>query len=224
MVRSTGVQQHKIVMKQYIVKVLIILAMLLPAASYGNSVLSRVWNQFSIDDIVREIERQNEEARYVHLDSTIGINSRFYLDKLACLESGGNYHIKNRYGYMGKYQFGKRTLNGLVRVGYLDLTKDEMNNFLHIPSVQERAIDALIRANNDYLNRYNISKYIGKRIGGVIVTKEGLLAASHLVGPYAVVHFCKTGSLAPVTTKNGVTVKKHDGNGVYLTEYIRKFS
>ena len=210
-------------MRTYIVKVLFLVAMLFTTASYAEPVLSRKW--YIPENILNKlIEVERENNRYNSLDSAIGINSRYYLDKLACMESGGNYFIKNRYGYMGKYQFGKRTLQGLVRVGYLDLTKHEIDNFLHIPSAQERAIDALIHANNDYLNRYGISKYIGRKIGGVVITKEGLLAASHLVGPYAVVHFCKTGSLSPVTTKSGKLIKKHDGNGIYLTEYMKKFS
>ncbi len=209
-------------MRTYISKVLFTIALcLISTFNFGEAVLDREVRWIDYTEIVA---KAFEAKRYNALDSAIGINSRYYLNKLGMMESGNNYAITNRYGYMGKYQFGKRTLHGLVRVGYLDLTKEEIDNFVRIPQAQERAIDALLHANNDYLNRYGINKYIGRTIGGVKITKEGLLAASHLVGGYAVVHFCKTGSLQPVTTKNGITVKKHDGNGVYLTEYMRKFN
>ena len=35
-----------------------------------------------------------------------------FLDAIGFRESGNRYDIVNRYGYMGKYQFGKRTLKG----------------------------------------------------------------------------------------------------------------
>jgi hypothetical protein len=36
-----------------------------------------------------------------------------FLDAIGHRESGNRYNIVNKYGYMGKYQFGKATLKGL---------------------------------------------------------------------------------------------------------------
>jgi hypothetical protein len=206
-------------MNKCILRVLTVLGLCLTTLSLGKPL-----PEVTPKEIVTVVVQSAEDARYARLDS-LGINSRDYLDKLSCMESGGNYGISNRYGMLGKYQFSPRTLRSLIKSGYLSLSQDEMDHFLTIPSAQEKAIDAFIKASDDYLNLYKMNQYIGKRIGGVKVTKEGLLAATHLVGPYAVVHFCKSGgSLEPVELKSGVVVRKHDGNGVYLTEYMRRFS
>lgn len=132
-----------------------------------------------------------------------------YKIKMAKLESNNNYIIVNRYGYMGKYQFGKKTLKGLIKNGYLKI--DNINNFLDSPTLQEKAMDALIQCNLDYIERNNLGKYIGKNIGGVTISLTGLLAGSHLVGPYAVKRYLKT---------NGRIVKK-DANGTSVKDYMK---
>ena len=48
-------------------------------------------------------------------------DTRLFLNEIGFKESGNRYDIVNRYGYMGKYQFGKKTLEGL---GY-KVTKEE---------------------------------------------------------------------------------------------------
>lgn len=210
-------------MKTCILGVLTVLTICLTTLSAGSSVTEDRCILMS-KSIAMFREKQNyEQTRHAKLDS-LGINSRFYLETISFLESRGNYTITNRFGMMGKYQFSPRTVKGLVKAGYLELTPYEIYNFIDIPSAQERAMDALMHANSDYLTIHGMNKYLGKRVGGVKITKEGLLAASHLVGAYAVVHYCKTGSLKPVTLKSGLVVRKHDGNGVYLTEYMKKFS
>lgn len=141
------------------------------------------------------------------------LNDRFnikllsYVDKMGIAESGGRYHITNRFGYKGKYQFGYRTLRGL---GY---TKEEIREFINNPEMQEEAMVKLTAHNAQVLENYGLSKYIGRHILGVEITMEGLLAASHLRGPYAAAQFCWTGG----------EVNKKDGNGTTVMDYIKKF-
>ena len=132
-----------------------------------------------------------------------------YKIKMGKLESNNNYKIVNRYGYLGKYQFGKKTLKGLIKEGYLKT--DNINDFLKDPELQEKAMDALINCNLDYISRNNLNKYIGQTIGGISISLTGLLAGSHLVGPYAVKRYLKT---------NGRVIKK-DANGTSVKDYMK---
>ena len=70
-------------------------------------------------------------------------------------ESGNRYDIVNRYGYMGKYQFGKKTLKGLG----IKVTQDE---FLNSPYIQEKAMYALLKQNTD---RYDDVKCFNLGVG-----------------------------------------------------------
>ena len=126
-----------------------------------------------------------------------------FLDAIGFRESGNRYDIVNRYGYMGKYQFGKKTLKGLG----IKVTQDE---FLNSPYIQEKAMYALLKQNKRSLRKY-IAKYDGKYIHGVLVTESGLLAAAHLGGAGSVKKWFRTGKV------------KKDGNGVKITSYMERF-
>ena len=126
-----------------------------------------------------------------------------FLDAIGFRESGNRYGIVNRYGYMGKYQFGKRTLKGLG----IKVTQDE---FLNSPYIQEKAMYALLSQNKRSLRKY-IEKYNGKYVHGVLVTESGLLAAAHLGGAGSVKKWFRTGKV------------RKDGNGVKITSYMKQF-
>mgnify|MGYP003970331157 CR=1 FL=1 len=126
-----------------------------------------------------------------------------FLDAIGFRESGNRYDIVNRYGYMGKYQFGSKTLRGL---GF-KMSKDE---FLNSPYIQEKAMYALLKQNKRSLRKY-IEKYDGKYVHGVLVTESGLLAAAHLGGAGSVKKWFRTGKV------------RKDGNGVKITSYMKQF-
>ena len=126
-----------------------------------------------------------------------------FLDAIGFRESGNRYDIVNRYGYMGKYQFGRKTLRGL---GF-KMSKEE---FLNSPLLQEQAMHALLKQNKRSLRKY-ITKYDGKYIHGVLVTESGLLAAAHLGGAGSVKKWFRTGKV------------RKDGNGVKITSYMERF-
>ena len=126
-----------------------------------------------------------------------------FLDAIGFRESGNRYDVVNRYGYMGKYQFGKKTLKGLG----IKVTQDE---FLNSPYIQEKAMYALLKQNKRSLRKY-IEKYDGKYVHGVLVTESGLLAAAHLGGAGSVKKWFRTGKV------------RKDGNGVKITSYMERF-
>ena len=97
-----------------------------------------------------------------------------FLNAIGHRESTNRYDVVNKWGYMGRYQFGKSTLRGL---GY-DVSKKE---FLSNPELQEEAMFSLLQHNQISL-QYYITTYEGKRVWGVNITKSGLLAAAHLAG------------------------------------------
>ena len=127
-----------------------------------------------------------------------------FLNAIGHRESSNRYDIVNRWGYMGKYQFGRSTLKGL---GF-DVTKKE---FLSNPQLQEEAMMALLLHNKEKLQLY-IDTFDGKTINGMLITESGILAAAHLGGQGSVKRYFKKGKVF------------RDGNGTKITSYMNKFS
>jgi len=127
-----------------------------------------------------------------------------FLDAIGHRESGNRYHIINKFGYMGKYQFGKSTLKGL---GF-KITQDE---FLNSPYIQEKAMNKLLKHNKKKLDKY-ITEYEGEIIHGILITESGVLAAAHLAGAGNVRRFFRKG------------YEFKDGFGNKMTSYMVEFS
>ena len=132
-------------------------------------------------------------------------NHDAFLEAIGMRESSGNYKAVNQFGYLGKYQFGRNTLNGL---GYSNISN---RKFLSDPSLQEQAMEDLLVHNKKILRRY-INKFNGKIINGIHITESGILAAAHLAGPGNVKKFFNKG------------YEFKDGNGTKMTSYLVKFS
>lgn len=138
---------------------------------------------------------------------TISFPSKSHFDFLNALghkESGNNYKVVNRFGYLGRYQFGKSTLKGL---GY-NITSEQ---FINSPSIQEEAMHKLLIHNKTKLQKY-IDKYEGDTVHGVYITESGILAAAHLGGVGNVRKFFRKGT------------EFKDGFGTTITSYMVKFS
>ncbi len=119
-------------------------------------------------------------------------------------ESGNRYFVVNRFGYMGKYQFGNSTLKTLK----IKVSKDA---FLNSPDLQEYAMKQNLLYNKKKLQKY-IDRFDGCKIDGILVTESGILAAAHLGGPGSVRKYFRSGKI----TK--------DGNGTKITNYMQRFS
>jgi hypothetical protein len=124
---------------------------------------------------------------------------------LAFKESQGNYTVINTLGYLGKYQFGRTTLE---RFEIYDT-----EGFLQDPELQERAFTALCKVNK-WILRKDIKRSVGKTINGIEITESGILAAAHLGG---------AGNVKKFLRSNG-TKTFSDAYGSSIQVYLKKFA
>jgi len=154
--------------------------------------------QIAEDYLEKQLEEERRLKQY-HEDEL----TRFLQD-VGFRESGNRYDVTNKWGYMGKYQFGRKTLKGL---GF-DVSKQE---FLNSPELQEQAMMALLLHNKEKLQPF-IDVFDGKIVNGMYISESGILAAAHLGGQGSVKRYFK----------NGRVFK--DGFGTKITSYMSLFS
>jgi hypothetical protein len=132
---------------------------------------------------------------------------------LAKLESRSNWTEYNRYGFIGKYQFGKSALEA---TGYGHVTASD---FMDDPAVfpesdQEKAMDILLRLNESVMKDC-FDLYVGYTVLDTIpLTRAGILAAAHLAGPANVKEFLE--SFGEKDAK--------DRMGTRISDYLYQFS
>jgi hypothetical protein len=163
-------------------------------------------NKIDLFDLEKEREKELKkiEEEKLKIEQYHKEELENFLYAIGYRESTNRYDVVNRWGYMGKYQFGRSTLRGL---GF-QVTKKE---FLSNPQLQEEAMMALLLHNKEKLQKY-IDVFDGKTINGMYISESGILAAAHLGGQGSVKRFFK----------NGKVFK--DGNGTKITSYMKKFS
>jgi len=135
----------------------------------------------------------------------LGKNFNGFKEALAFKESRGNYFTVNKFGYLGKYQFGVETLK---LIGIYN-----PNAFLSNPELQEKAFKANVERNK-WILRKDIERFVGKTINGVMVTESGILAAAHLAGAGSVKKFLRSFG----------GEKFSDAFGTSITYYMKRFS
>jgi hypothetical protein len=165
---------------------------------------------YEINYNVSEDALVSEQEQLLDLEDCFAspnLNKSFvgFKEALAFKESRGNYLSVNTYGYLGKYQFGKSTLK---MIGVYDTS-----DFLNDPKLQEKAFIANAMRNKWILRR-DINRFVGKRIGGVLVTESGILAAAHLAGPGSVKKYLRSYGAIGFADAYGTTIKN----------YMKKFS
>ena len=159
---------------------------------------------------VKALELETKPVVSIEVENIIEIEKikfkghKAFLNAIGHRESGNRYYVVNKFGYLGKYQFGKSTLKGL---GY-KITTDE---FLNSPYIQEKAMQKLLQHNRKKLSKY-IDKYEGEVIHGILITESGVLAAAHLAGAGNVRKFFRKG------------YEFKDGYGTKMTTYMVEFS
>lgn len=131
-------------------------------------------------------------------------STSLFLSAIGRRESSNRYWVVNSYGYMGKYQFGRKTLN---KLGFKHITNKQ---FLNNPEIQERAMKSLLKHNQKLLKR-QIARYSNTVHNGVYVTESGLLAAAHLGGAGNVKKWLRKGK------------DFKDGYGTSIKEYLMLF-
>ena len=136
---------------------------------------------------------------------TLGKSFIGFKEALAFKESGGDYFTVNKFGYLGKYQFGAETLK---MIGIYN-----PNQFLQNPELQEKAFVANAQRNKWILRR-DIKRFNGMTINGILVTESGILAAAHLAGPGSVKKYLRSYG------ENSF----EDAFGTSIKNYMKKFS
>jgi len=136
-----------------------------------------------------------------------------FKEAVAFKESRGNYKIVNQYGYLGKYQFGKGTLD-LIGIRDAQL-------FLETPELQEAAFYANASRNKWILIR-DIARFSGKKINGIEITESGILAAAHLAGPGSVKKYLRSWGANSFSDAFGTTIGYYIKRfGGYDTSFIQ---
>ena len=131
-----------------------------------------------------------------------------FMERMALRESDNTPTVVNWLGYMGKYQFGPRTLWALGEE--FKVTKAE---FLGTEALQDRAMMQYMRDNR--LNIYDlIDRFDGKWYQGIYITESGLLAGAHLVGSH--------GLRAWLEGTSGTRII--DAKGTHVRDYVEMFS
>lgn len=128
-----------------------------------------------------------------------------FKEALAFKESQGKYRVINTLGYLGKYQFGKNTLERF-RIYNTDA-------FLKNPELQEQTFIAYCQVNK-WILRKDIQRSVGKVINGVKITESGILAAAHLSG---------AGNVKKYLRSNG-NYNTSDAYGSTIQSYMKKFA
>ena len=136
-------------------------------------------------------------------------------DSLAFRESSNNPQAVNQFGYVGMFQLGKIAFKDIGRT-----TREHTHIRKHLPITlavypikeQIEDVEKLISNNKRYLR--SVNAFVGRRINGVKITQNGMLAGAHLCGHVAVKKYIKSG---------GRTDMK-DGNGVKVSSYIKMFA
>lgn len=136
-----------------------------------------------------------------------------FKEAVAFKESGGDYKVVNEYGYMGKYQFGRGTLE-LIGIYNTE-------NFMNSPELQESAFYANASRNKWILIR-DIKRFSGKKINGITITESGILAAAHLAGPGSVKKYLRSWGANAFSDAFGTTIgyymKRFEG---YDTSFVK---
>jgi len=131
-----------------------------------------------------------------------------FMRMMAERESNNTLAIVNWLGYMGKYQFGPRTLWGLGREFQVP-----RSYFLSTEALQDRAMLQYMRDNRVMIQDL-IRRFDGKWYQGIYITESGLLAGSHLVGSHGL----------RAWLEGNTRVRIIDAKGTHVSEYVRMFS
>ena len=125
---------------------------------------------------------------------------------LGFFESGSDYYKVNRFGYLGKYQFGEGTLK---MYGVRNLSEYRNN-----PALQEKVFLMNVMRNKWILRR-EISWYSSRYLNGKYISESGIIAAAHLSGPGNVKKYLRSHC--------DPDLDKKDANGTSISNYLKIF-
>lgn len=183
-----------------------LLALVIVISSFSKETKS-LNNSVNISEYNCYVPTQEESFKAIQNTQIPFVGNRFngFREALAFKESQGKYHTVNSLGYLGKYQFGRTTLERF-KIYNTKL-------FLKSPILQEDAFVALCSVNK-WILRKDIERSVGKKINGIEITESGILAAAHLAG---------AGNVKKYLRSSG-SIQFKDAYGSSVQHYIKKFS
>ena len=125
-----------------------------------------------------------------------------FMDRIAEIETEGDgYHIVNKYGMMGRYQFSPQAIKA---VG-LRVTRQQ---FLRNRELQDTAMVRLMKHNEQELSYY-IQRYTGRTVKGIRINRASILAGAHFAGANGVKAFLTNDSQTGTVDGFGTSLKKY---------------
>lgn len=196
----------------------------------------------SVDTAAEAPDSDTPDTRYPYgYLPPMGNEYQAYLDALGQKESGGDYRMyadKGHGAYLGKYQFGEAAMQDLGYY-YGDGANDQRwhgmwsgkdgiwskEDFLNRPDIQEKAIRGYQDRLWAFIVSHNLDDYVGRTYitesgQEATLTKSGILAGAHLVGPGRYEDGEAVAGLAKFLTTGETVI---DGNNVPVQRYIEKF-
>lgn len=143
----------------------------------------------------------------IHYESEF---ARFIKD-LGKSESGNNWQLINRIGCFGEWQFAEKTLHYLGHK-HITMRKFKKDPSIFPPDLQLKVLKSLIKVNLISLSGYE--QFVGDTIRGVVITRSGMIAASHLGGARSLKLFLNSKG----------RINRADVLGTSIADYLRKFS
>ena len=132
-----------------------------------------------------------------------------FRQSLGQFESGGDYDARNDEGYVGKYQFGPDRLTDFMSSTGKKFT---MSQFQNNPALQEEVQGWHEDDILSFVAAQGLDQYIGKQVGGVVISPESMLSMAHLGGKAGMKKFIETGG----------EYNPADSNGTKLSDYGQK--
>lgn len=176
---------------------------LLPGIYASGGVVGRNGYQFGGEPVMGSIDE--EEEAIPEPQGLAGVEYPRLIQK----ESGGNYLARNKQGYVGRAQFGDERLEDARRAGVLPEGMDK-ESFRLNPQAQQAVEKWHFSDINNFIDNKGLGAFEGKTIGGIPVTREGLVNVAHLGGK---------GGLEKFITSGG-RYNPADANGTRLSDYL----
>ncbi|MCF6180985.1 peptidoglycan-binding protein LysM [Lutibacter sp.] len=186
-----------------IVIIFSLLALVIIVSSFSNK--SKVKNTVIVNKYYSTVQTKEQSNLKPINIPFVGKSFTGFKEAVAFKESQGNYNTINTLGYLGKYQFGRTTLE---RFNIYNT-----RHFLKDPELQEDAFIALCSVNK-WILRKDIRRSTGKTINHIKITESGILAAAHLAG---------AGNVKKYLRSNG-NLDFKDAYGSTVQHYLKQFS
>ncbi|WP_146037975.1 hypothetical protein [Tabrizicola aquatica] len=146
-----------------------------------------------------------------------------FLVALRMMESSGDYQAVNTLNFLGAYQFGEAAL---IDLGYVRHDGDPYDNnysggwtgksgidskqeFLASRKVQDKAAEAWVKLMWHYIESQNLHRHAWTEVGGIELTPSGMLAATHLLGTYALEEYIQSGGKADLRDPYGMPITSY---------------